>query len=60
MTKICEPKNFIEETAHNIAYEYFLIKDKSNLKKLKLEAEKWIGDNKFYLQNLDQMESELN
>lgn len=60
MAKICEQKNFIEETAHNIAYEYYLIKDKANFKKWKLEAEKWTGENKFYLQNLNQMELELN
>lgn len=60
MTKICSEQNFIQETAHNLAYEYFKTKDKVNFKKWKTEAEKWSKSENQYTKNLNKMETELN
>jgi tetratricopeptide (TPR) repeat protein len=60
MTKICAEKNFIQETAYNLAYEYFKVKDKTNFKKWKIEAEKWSKTENQYTKNLNQMETEIN
>ena len=35
MSKICTEQNFVQETAYNLAYEYFKAKDKTNFKKWK-------------------------
>ena len=59
MTKICSEQNFVQETAHNIAYEYFKIKDKVNFKKWKSEAEKWSKSENQYTKNLNNMQTEL-
>ena len=60
MSKICTEQSFVQETAHNLAYEYFKIKDKTNFKKWKIEAEKWSKTENQYTKNLSQMETELN
>ena len=60
MSKICTEQNFVQETAYNLAYEYFKIKDKTNFKKWKIEAEKWSKTENQYTKNLSQMETELN
>ncbi len=60
MTKICSEQNFLQETAYNLAYEYFKIKDKINFKKWKEEASKWSKSENKYTQNLNYMEIELN
>jgi tetratricopeptide (TPR) repeat protein len=59
MTKICSEQNFVQETAHNLAYEYFKIKDKVNFKKWKSEAEKWSKSENQYTKNLNNMQTEL-
>jgi tetratricopeptide (TPR) repeat protein len=59
MTKICSEQNFVQETAHNLAYEYFKIKDKVNFKKWKAEAEKWSKSENQYTKNLNNMQTEL-
>jgi tetratricopeptide (TPR) repeat protein len=59
MTKICKEENFVQETAHNLAYEYFKIKDKVNFKKWKTEAEKWSKFENQYTKNLNNMQAEL-
>lgn len=60
MTKVCTEQNFIQETAYNLAYEYFKAKDKIEFKKWKTEAEKWSKSENQYTKNLNQMETELN
>lgn len=60
MTKICSEQNFVQETAYNLAYEYFKAKDKVNFTKWKTEAEKWSTTKNQYTENLLKMESELN
>jgi tetratricopeptide (TPR) repeat protein len=60
MSKICTEQNFVQETAYNLAYEYFKAKDKANFKKWKIEAEKWSKTENQYTKNLSQMETELN
>ena len=59
MVKICDQKNFIQETAHNLAYEYYKLKDKTNFKKWKEESVKWSDSDNQFTQNLKQMELEL-
>ena len=59
MSKICSEKVFIQETAYNLAYEYYKIKDKVNFKKWKAEVEKWANSDSQYIKNLIQMEIEL-
>ncbi|WP_188051458.1 lipopolysaccharide assembly protein LapB [Flavobacterium sp. GP15] len=59
MTKICTEQNFIQETAYNLAYEYFKIKDKTKFKTWKTEAEKWSKSENKYTKNLIIMETEL-
>jgi tetratricopeptide (TPR) repeat protein len=60
MSKICKEQNFIQETAYNLAYEYFKTKDVIKFNKWKSEAEKWSKSENQYTQNLNKMESELN
>ncbi|MFN7099856.1 MAG: tetratricopeptide repeat protein, partial [Flavobacterium sp.] len=60
MIKICNEDNYVQETAHNLAYEYFKLKDKINFRKWKIEAEKWSKTENQYTKNLNQMETELN
>lgn len=60
MSKICTEQNFVQETAYNLANEYFKAKDKTNFKKWKIEAEKWSKTENQYTKNLSLMETELN
>jgi tetratricopeptide (TPR) repeat protein len=60
MTKICTEENFVQETAYNLAYEYYRVKDKTKFKKWKTEAEKWSKSENQYTKNLKLMEKELN
>lgn len=59
MTKICTEENYVQETAHNLAYEYYKLKDKVNFKKWKTEAEKWSKSENQYIINLNNMQAEL-
>jgi tetratricopeptide (TPR) repeat protein len=59
MTKSCTEQTFIQETAHNLAYEYFKIKDTINFIKWKTEAEKWSKFENQYTKNLNNMQTEL-
>lgn len=59
MTKNCTEHTFIQETAHNLAYEYFKIKDTINFIKWKTEAEKWSNSESKYTKNLNYMQAEL-
>jgi tetratricopeptide (TPR) repeat protein len=59
MTKVCKENNFIQETAYNLAYEYFKVKDKVKFKTWKIEAEKWSKSENQYTKNLNLMETEL-
>ncbi|HLP63107.1 hypothetical protein [Flavobacterium sp.] len=58
MISACNTKFYIQETAYNIAYYYYQIKDKKNFKKWNKEVRKWSSENKFTV-SLDQMEKEL-
>lgn len=60
MTTICAEKNFVGETAYNLAFEYFKNKDIANFKKWKLETEKWSKPEDQISKNLVLMETELN
>lgn len=57
--KSCSEKNYIQETAYNLAYKYFELKDKKNFTKWNLETRKWGSENR-YTKNLDKIEKELN
>ena len=60
MVKINKNHDYILETAHNIAYEYFLLKDKDNFNFWKSEANKWGSPNDRYISNINLMDKELN
>lgn len=60
MVKICKEDNFKQETAFNLAGNYYEAKDKANFKKWKIEAEKWSKSENQYTKNLKLMEAELN
>ncbi len=60
MINICKKNNFIQETAYNLAYEYFKAKDKIKFKKWKMETEKWSESESQYTKSLNLMEKELN
>ncbi len=60
LKEICKTNQFIQETAYNLAYEYFKIKDKAKFKNWKTEAEKWSTSENQYTKNLNVMETELN
>jgi tetratricopeptide (TPR) repeat protein len=60
MALICSEKNFIQETAYNLAYEYYKIKDKINFEYWKKEAEKWSAEKNNITENLDKMEVDIN
>ena len=60
MVEACSEKNYIKETAYNLAYEYFKIKDKEKFSYWKKEAEKWVETKNNLSDNLDKMEAELN
>lgn len=59
MTKICEEKNFIQETAYNLAFEFFKLKDIIKFKHWKTETEKWSKVENQYTKNLLLMQNEL-
>lgn len=59
MTTKCTEQNFLQETAHNLAYEYFKTKDTINFIKWKTEAEKWSNSENKYTKNLNYMQAEL-
>lgn len=54
----CTEKNYIQETAYNIAYRYYELKDKKNFEKWNIETRKWSSENQ-YTQSLDAYEKEL-
>ena len=58
MISACDTKFYVQETAYNMAFYYYQIKDKKNFKKWSKEVRKWSNENKFTL-SLDQMEKEL-
>ena len=59
MVVTCSEKNYLQETAHNLAYEYFKIKDKEKFAFWIKEAEKWVETKNNLSDNLDKMEAEL-
>ena len=59
MVKACDTKAFCLETAYNLCYEYYKLKDLKRLKLWKAEAEKWIRTKNQYSVNLDTMLAEL-
>lgn len=58
MTSVCSEKDFIQETAYNLAFQYFQLKDKENFMKWSNEARKWLSENQ-YTKNLDTLEKEF-
>lgn len=60
MVTICGGNNYVAETAHNLAYQYFVSKDKVNFNKWKLETEKWSKPEDQLSKNVVAMEAELN
>jgi tetratricopeptide (TPR) repeat protein len=59
MVVACSEKKYIQETAHNLAYEYYKIKDKEKFAFWKKEADKWVQTKNNLSDNLDKMEAEL-
>jgi tetratricopeptide (TPR) repeat protein len=60
MTSICKAPDYIQETAHNLAYYYFTKKDKIKFKEWKEQVEKWSKSENQFTKNLAKMEIELN
>ncbi|WP_339920916.1 hypothetical protein [uncultured Flavobacterium sp.] len=60
MVKYCKETNFIQETAYNLAFEYFKNKDKTQFNIWKIETKKWSKTENQYIKNITQMEAELN
>lgn len=60
MSSLCAEKNYIGETAYNLAYIYFTNKDRSNFTKWKLETEKWSKPEDQIAKNLVVLETEIN
>lgn len=60
MTTKCKETNYVIETAYNLAYEYFKLKDKKQFDKWKTEAEKWAKSENQFTKNLKLMDAELN
>lgn len=58
MVSVCTEKNFVQETAYNLALKYYEIKDKKNFKKWSKEVRKWTEENK-YTKSVDILEKEL-
>lgn len=59
MVSICNEGNFIIETAYNLAYEYFKLKDKTKFVNWKNEVKKNSKSENRYTKNLDQMETDF-
>tara|TARA_R110000823_G_scaffold138677_10_gene268322 strand:+ start:1273 stop:2010 length:738 start_codon:yes stop_codon:yes gene_type:complete len=59
MSKTCKQKNFIQETAFNLACHYFNEKDKKNFYKWKDEAKNWSESKNQYDKYLDKLALEL-
>lgn len=55
----CNEKNFIEETAYNIAQKYYEKKDIKNFEKWSIESKKWAIKESIYSKNLDGMKIQL-
>ncbi len=58
MVSVCAEKNFLQETAYNLAHRYYEIKDKNNFTKWSKEVKKWSDENNF-TQSVDILEKEL-
>lgn len=54
----CTEKNYIQETAYNLAFRYYELKDKKNFEKWRIETTKWSNENQ-YTQSLDALEKEF-
>ena len=59
MVSICKEGNFIIETAYNLAYEYFKLKDKTKFAIWKNEVKKNSKSENRYTTNLNKMETEF-
>lgn len=60
MAKICSDKTFVQETAYNLAYKYFEIKDKTKFENWNKEAKKWSEIENQFTKNLKQLEIDIN
>lgn len=56
MATLCKENKYLQETAYNLAYQYFELKDKKNFSKWNIEARKWIKESDYtkYLDILEQ------
>lgn len=60
MVSTCSEKNFIQETAYNLAFRYFQKKDKKNFNQWDIETRKWADKETTYSKNLTQMAIDIN
>lgn len=60
MAEICDDKSFVQETAYNLAYKYYEVKDKVNFEKWNKETKKWSDNENQFTKNLKQLEIEIN
>ena len=60
MVSDCSNKAFIQETAYNLAFRYFQLKDKTTFQKWNKEARKWSHKENQFTQNLTQLALALN
>lgn len=60
MAEICNDKSFVQETAYNLAYKYFEIKDKAKFEKWNKETKKWSNIENQFTKNLKQLEIDIN
>lgn len=59
MISICSEKNWLQETAFNIAYAYYIIKDKIKFNYWNSEARKWLKTENNITKYLDKFQTEL-
>ncbi|MET4080532.1 tetratricopeptide (TPR) repeat protein [Pedobacter sp. UYP30] len=59
MREVSPNPKFLQETAYNLAFEYFKTNDKTNFNKWKLEASKWVSAPNQLATNLEAMGKEL-
>ncbi len=60
MTTLCKNKSFVQETAYNLAYKYFELKDKVKFEKWSKETKKWFETENKFTKNLKLLEIEIN
>ena len=59
MVKVCSEKKYIQETAYNLAYKYFELKNSKEFKRWSEEVIKWSDEENIYTKNVQLMKTQL-